>query len=394
MDISNRTRNVPLAYLKAFLILLVVAHHSLIAYTTYAPPPGKSLDTKWMLWTAFPVVDHNHWAPADLLVGFNDTFFMSLFFFVSGLFAWRSLARKGTARFLSGRGLRLGVPFLFAAGLLAPLAFYPAYLSTGSESSFWSQWFALGVWPAGPAWFLWVLLAFGSVIALITWFAPNWGSALGRLKIRWFERPATCFAALLVLSALAYMPMSVLFGPAGWTSFGPFFFQTSRIAHYAAYFAVGAVMSAYGLDRSALAVGGKLARRWPLWVVVALAAFGMNLAVSVTIQASLAHGGPSGSLSTFGNFVFVLSCAASSFAFLAVFLRFAKNSNRIADSLSANAYGIYICHYFCVTWLQFALLNTSLPAEVKALLVFAGAVALSWGMSAGLRQLSIVRQVL
>jgi surface polysaccharide O-acyltransferase-like enzyme len=111
------------------------------------------------------------------------------------------------------------------------------------------------------------------------------------------------------------------------------------------------------------------------------------------LQASFAHDGPATSLSTFGNFAFVLSCASSSFAFLAVFLRFARHSNRVIDSLSINAYGIYICHYFCVTWLQWALLGAVLPAAVKALLVFAGAVALSWGISASLRPIPVVRRV-
>lgn len=41
----------------------------------------------------------------------NDTFFMPLLFFVSGLFVWRSLERKGVAGFLLGRLTRLGIPF-------------------------------------------------------------------------------------------------------------------------------------------------------------------------------------------------------------------------------------------------------------------------------------------
>jgi hypothetical protein len=44
--------------------------------------------------TFSPVVDHR-WAGFDLIALFNDTFFMPLRFFVSGLFVWRSLTRKG-----------------------------------------------------------------------------------------------------------------------------------------------------------------------------------------------------------------------------------------------------------------------------------------------------------
>ena len=62
-------------------------------------------------------------------------------------------------------------------------------------------------------------------------------------------------------------------------------------------------------------------------------------------------GGPGPILSTFGNVTFVLSCAATSFACLAAFSRFVTKPNRVGDSLSANAYGIYLFHYVCVTWL-------------------------------------------
>ena len=51
---------------------------------------------------------------------------MALMFLLSGLFVWPSLERKGGARFLRDRVLRLGVPFAVAAGILMPLAYYAA----------------------------------------------------------------------------------------------------------------------------------------------------------------------------------------------------------------------------------------------------------------------------
>ena len=66
----------------------------------------------------------------------------------------------------------------------------------------------------------------------------------------------------------------------------------------------------------------------------------------------------------------------------------------MADSLSANAYGIYIFHYFCVSWLQLALVNANLPGAVKGLLVFVGAVLLSWGLTATLRRVPTIARVI
>jgi fucose 4-O-acetylase-like acetyltransferase len=347
-----------------------------------------------MIWAAFPVVDTQRAPGFDLFVGFNDTFFMSLMFLVSGVFVWGSLKRKGSSGFMRDRALRLGIPFVVSAALLAPLAYYPAYIQTQSHAGFWHDWLKLGAWPAGPAWFLWVLLAFGGVAAAAFRLAPSWGIALGRLTERLSARPIAFFGVLIAASALAYLPMAAAFDPINWVHFGPFFVQISRLLHYAVYFFVGAGIGAAGLGGGLLSHDGKLARRWPLWIVASLLAFVFAIGVFLTIISTLPKGGPSPSLSALGNFAFVLSCASSSFACTAVFVRFTKNGNRVADSLSANAYGIYIFHYFCVSWLQLAFLNANLPGAVKGLLVFVGAVLLSWSLTAALRRVAAIGHVI
>jgi fucose 4-O-acetylase-like acetyltransferase len=399
-------RNLPLGYLRSFLTLLVVAHHTALAYHPYAPPPPTSpaaLAAEPMMWLAFPIVDSHRAAGLDLLVGWNDTFFMSLLFLVSGVFVWSSLVRKGAAGFFRDRALRLGLPFLAAAFLLAPLAYYPTYLAAaaaggkgagGGPASFLRVYTGLGVWPAGPAWFLWVLLAFGGLAAGAFKLWPTWGAALGRLTDRLAGRPIAWCGALVAVSALAYLPMAALFHPETWTHLGPFWVQTSRLLHYAVYFFAGAGLGAAGADRGLLAPAGRLARRWPLWVLAALATFVLAIAAVLVIIQTLPKGGPGPLLSTLGNLTFVLTCACSSLACLAIFLRFAHHAHRLADSLGANAYGIYVLHYFCVTWLQLALLHSDLPGAVKALSVFAGAVALSWSLSALLRRVPAIARVL
>jgi glucan biosynthesis protein C len=62
---------------------------------------------------------------------------------------------------------------------------------------------------------------------------------------------------------------------------------------------------------------------------------------------------------------FVLACATGCFFFVGVCLRFAAKRSRPLDSLSANAYGLYLIHYHFVVWLQYALLATALFAVIK-----------------------------
>ena len=382
-----------IGYLRAFIVALVVAHHAALAYFPLPFPPPVSLLAQPRLWQAFPVRDAHSSTGIIVFAGFNDAFFMSLMFFLSGLFVWHGLVHKGSAKFLKGRLLRLGIPFVVAAAILAPLAYYPAYLRTASHTGvagYWHQWRGLGNWPAGPAWFVWVLLTFDLIATLLFVIAPGWGESLGRVISGVSRRPVVFFAGLVAISAIAYIPMELIFTSTAWTAFGPFTFQTSRILHYLLYFLIAVGVGACGLDRGLLAPHGKLARRWPLWVLTALVSFA---AASVVTFIILTTHTQSQIWAVARGTGFVLSCAASCFAFLAVFLRFAQSRSRLFDSLAANSYAIYLLHYAFVSWLQYALLPASLPAVAKAAIVFLGALALSWLLAATIRRVPAVARL-
>ena len=397
-EIPERTtaiqRNLAVGYLRAFITLLVLEHHAILAYHPFAPPPGAALNGPARWWQAFPVVDSQRSTAFALFAGFNDVFFMSLMFFLSGLFVWRSLERKGAAGFLRERVFRLGVPFVVAAALIAPLAYYPTYLLTGTSTGlagFWHEWRSLGNWPAGPAWFIWVLLAFDCIAAALLVLIPNWGAALGRRLAGVSRRPILFFTLLVSISAVAYIPLDLIYGPIAWSSFGPFVFQSSRPLHYLAYFLIGAGVGACGFHEGLLAPEGKLARRWILWCVAALVAF--VAAAAIAIASYSAKSSPQ-VWGTIGGISFAVSCAASSFAFLSLFVRFSKTRNRVLDSLRDNAYGMYLIHYAFVSWLQFAVLKSALPAIAKGSLVFLGTLVLSWSVTAGLRRIPGVARMI
>jgi surface polysaccharide O-acyltransferase-like enzyme len=94
-----------------------------------------------------------------------------------------------------------------------------------------------------------------------------------------------------------------------------------------------------------------------------------------------------------GGVFFALTCASISFAFLALFVRFATRRRWIFDSLSDNEYGMYLIHYMFVSWLQLAILGWSLPGIEKGILVFAGVLLLSWGISAAARSVPGVSRI-
>ena len=385
--------NLAIGYLRAFVTVLVVAHHAVLAYFQYAPPPS-SFTAEPRLWRAFPVVDTARWPGFTYLVGFNDVFFMSLMFFLSGLFVWNSLQRKGAGPFLRDRAWRLGLPFVAAAALIAPLAYYPAYLQATQSPTFVGYlraWLSFRDWPAGPAWFIWLLLAFDCIAAALYRLSPNWGESIGRLTAGVARRPAAFFALLVTVSAAVYIPMSLAFTPYAWAALGPFTFQTCRLLHYFVYFVAGIGVGAWGIERGLLALDGKLARRWWLWLLRSQLAY--PVVVAIVIAAAVAPARVT-VWTTVGGFAFALSCAASGFACLAFFVRFAGKPRRMFDSLRDNAYGIYLVHYAFVAWVQYALLPASMPGFAKGVIAFLGALVLSWGTVAALRKIPAVARVI
>jgi hypothetical protein len=393
-NVARPGYNVALGYLRGFLVVLVLAHHSVIAYIDLPLPLAGSLLTQPQLWRAFPVLDHKHWAGFGLFTGFNDDFFMSLMFFVSGLFVWSSLQRKGSAIFMRDRLRRLGIPFLFAAAIVAPIAYYPAYLMTGAHgvAGYLRDWLAFGDWPTGPAWFIWLLLAFDLAAAALFALMPNFGDAIGRLVSSARRHPARFYLLLVAASAAAYIPMFRIFGPLDWTSFGPFQFQTARLFHYAVYFLAGIGVGAYGIERGLLAPDGTLAQHWARWTIWMAVAFGLSV-VFVVVLISKGGAISPNVLSLSGGTVFAATCGAIALAVMALFVRFAGRRFWIFDSLSDNEYGMYLIHYMFVSWLQLVMLNVPLSAIEKGVLVFAGTLLLSWGASAAVRSIPGVSRI-
>src|SRR6266566_4107023 len=192
--------------LRAVVILLVLAFHSVLPYLSSLPRNPFPFDSPPFFWRSFPIVDSVRWLGFDLFCAWLDVFLMSFFFLLSGLFAWPSLSRKGARAFLLDRARRLGVPFAIVVLLLMPLSHYPAYLQTATDpgiAAFWRHWLAL------------------------------------------------------------------VFGPWAWMQPGPFSFQLSRPLHYALYFFAGVAIGACGIERGLIAPGGALARRWAWWLLAA-----------------------------------------------------------------------------------------------------------------------------
>lgn len=194
--------------LRAVMIALVILHHTAITYGAsggwYRHEVGVSVRPSSLLLTIFCAT--------------NQAYFMGLLFLLAGYFTPASLERKGYARFLGDRFLRLGLPVAAFALTLGPLTH--AMLSFAGGGGFWPD-FGL-LWHqkkflCGPLWFVLTLLVFNLVYCALRALlgaprkAPQ-GAGKRFPHIGWWLL-GTLGVALAALSARLLTPLRPVFDP-------------------------------------------------------------------------------------------------------------------------------------------------------------------------------------
>ena len=363
--------------LRAVVILIVLAFHAVLAYVQFIPEHPAAFNKAPYMWRSFPVADSSRWFGFDLFCAWQDIYLMALMFLLSGLFVWSSLQRKRSFGFIRDRLRRLGIPYVFGVLVLNPIAFYPAYLDLGGDPSvatYLREYITLPFLPNAQLWFLWQLLALNFVLVGVYLIAPAAIPALGRWCDKAGRRPAVFFGVLVAVSAVAYVPLALVFTPWGWSNSGILSVQWCRPLLYGVYFFVGVGIGAAGLDVGLVDVDGALGRRWKLWTAIAVATWFLWMGVTwFTLDGTAPL-----FIQIAADVCFVVACAAGCLFVIASSLRFGLKRSAALDSLSTNAYSLYLVHYVPTVWLQYALLGAPLIAFVKAVIVFCGTVIVSW----------------
>jgi hypothetical protein len=375
-----RARNAAIDRARTFLTLVVLLHHSVIPYTHFGHTDPKS------------------WIGFDCVVLATDSFFMAMFFFLSGLFVWPGLVHKAPQVFLRDRLLRLGLPFVIAALTLIPIAYYAISLRQQPDISFTAFWWktvTVGPWPSGPIWFVWVLLTFDTTACLLYRLSPGLVDPINRLSLRSFDRPVLFFVFIVAVTAIVYVPARVYYGSNHWFEFGPFSVQASRVLLYAAYFIIGAGVGAAYLDRGLLSPNGQLPKtRW-IWVIATLIPYCLLWGLIYIKREILGNPPvqPDWYEASYG-LLFALFSASIMFAILAFFLNSREPGPTLLDRMQSEAYGMFLVHYPIVLWLQYWLFDFDISAIAKASIAFVLTVALSWAATHALRKIPGASRVL
>ncbi len=368
---ENESNQISLTYaianLKSFLTFWVVVHHSILAYSSYK--------------AGSPIQDiHSTFVGFDFLVGIFDYFAMFLFFFLSGLFVWKSLEKRGSGKYLKNRVLRLFVPLvvgLFTLNLMV----HALQVASGllGNSDFWSL-FKKGFFDgfgthSYQLWYLWLLFIFDFVISgfyIIYKKKPSFWERLAKP----LSSTKILLSSFLVCTIIAFAPITMAIGES-FVFAGIGLLQANRILIYFLYFILGVFVGRNGLDDTFLATKNGFTKVAWRKLLGGLLLFG--------VWAVLSGVG--------GFYKIVATCLAPIFIFLFafgfcnLFLRSANKTNLLLENLSKNNFGIYINHYIVVALLQFGFLFVSISPILKALCVVVLGCIFSWLLSDGWRRL-------
>jgi peptidoglycan/LPS O-acetylase OafA/YrhL len=379
-------RNATFDSLRSFGVLLVLLHHAALAYVTFG-----FLNPYDFMQTFSPVVDGLKWVGFDRIVGVNDTFFMPLLFFVSGLFVWTGLQKRGVLRFLYTRFLRLGIPFALGLLVIIPVAYYPTVLENGlvfeipvqGFGAFWLDYVKGGLNPPGPLWFVWLLLAFDLLAAAWYGLLRITGLRSTRSSNPIVDNSLVFAAVLIGLSFAAYLPMRIAFAPGQWAGPGPFRLEVVRAFLYLLYFGMGVAVGARGLERGAFRSDGPFAKYWWAWLLGGAGSYGILTWIYSSNPAT-----------PWAKYIFLIEAALVVLGLTALFLRLFRKRSRVLGSFSANSYGVYLIHYVVIIWFQYAVLRTPWSLGAKFAFVFCGGVAACWAITAAVRRIPAVRKII
>src|SRR6516165_217128 len=146
-----RERDFYIDCLRSVMIALVILHHTAITY-------GAS--GLWF-YRELSFSGRSSSLILELFGATNQAYYMGFLFLLAGYFTPGSLERKGYARFLNDRFLRLGLPLLAFSLILGPLTV--ALVTAAEGKGFWSTF--VWLWSHrqfinGPLWFNQALLIF------------------------------------------------------------------------------------------------------------------------------------------------------------------------------------------------------------------------------------------
>lgn len=318
-----------------------------------------------------------------------QAFFMGFMFFLAGYFVPTAYDRKGFARFLGDRLIRLGLPtllYIFVIHIGMGLFLLDWYGTMGTGQAYWDylvnfRW----INGTGPMWFAVALLFFSLLYALFRLVRPQSGHGIGEPK-------APSLTAILLLGvamgAVTFLVRHVAPLGTNWHNM-----QFGYFTQYVVLFFLGIAARRRGWVEA-------LPSRWGkpvLWTAVLgapLTIIGIVfVALSAHIPEPFFRGGfnlAAAALSFWEQIFCVLFCTG----LLIVFRDGFNVRNRVIGFLSDHGFAVYVIHPPVLVGVSLAMLPLSWPPLVMFATAWLLATLASFAIAAVLRRVPVLRRIL
>jgi fucose 4-O-acetylase-like acetyltransferase len=361
--------------LKVVLITLVVLQHALV---TYGVEGGWYYEQKTTYIGAV--------IPMGLVAVINQSFFMGFFFFLSAYFVRGSYNKKGAARFVKDRLLRLGIPLVFYSFVLSPVLFYlVTYFGEGHHITFiqflggFHDWIDFGV-----LWFVAALLLF--TLVYVVWRMVGKKHQSKALTVPSSSMILGFAAAVGIISFL----VRIVF-PIGWI-LQPVGFQLAYFSQYVALFLLGLVASKNNwLDTLPYNEGIRFAR------------YAARLLIFLIVIPILEHSAKTPQAWFLGGLhwqqlFYAVWEQLMGFSIIVAFLTYGKKlwnkSSVLMGKLSRNAFAVYIFHPLVLVALSLSIRNWDVDPALKFLVVAPLAVVGSFTLGSVITLIPGVRKII
>ena len=369
--------------LRILLVVLVILHH--LALTYGAEGPWKYREGQADMITSTVLT---------LFVAINEAFFMGFYFLIAAYFVPRSLERKGGMQFLKERFLRLGVPLAFQLLIIGPLLSYGLGITiwgySGSMWAYiWDYWKQYELLDVGPLWFVEALLIFSVVYALWWWLAKPRAHKVGREGAAPGNVAIAVFA--LVVGLITFVVRIWL--PVGWF-FAPLGFQFPHFPQYIGLFIVGIIAYRRGW-LSAISDDVTRGRLWSRVVLFLLILAPILFVAGGALEGSTAdfRGGIHWQALAYALWEQLL-CVGMVISLLVWFRRRYNRQGKLARSMSASAYGVYIFHASILVFVAIGLSSIELYPLLKFALAALISLPLCFMVGGLVRRLPIAGRIL
>jgi glucans biosynthesis protein C len=350
--------------LKIVLTILVIAHH---VGQAYGPTGGY-----------WPVQEAVRAPVLGPLIDVNRSFFMSLFFMISGFLMVGAYDRNGFDKFIRSRFVRLGVPVVALAVLMLVIRIF----ILGNHITRWDD-----IFNPGHLWYVEHLLLFSVVYALWRKLREssrgNATQAGQRLHARAPGFPVTFAALLLVTLACGIVR---IWSPIDhWMNLLGFFSVAfADVPRDLAFFIFGCMAFRRGWFESFPT------RRGLTWFAI-----GLFAAIAWFAWKLIPHGHLSAPVFSISHLVWEeLVCFGMCIGLLVLFRQAANFQGRFGKMLADNQYSAYFWHPIFILGIQMAFLSLPLGSLVKFVAVTAIGVPIVFLWSWLMRRIPVVRAVL